>query len=148
MKIRQAEIDDLKSISNLFNAYRIFYGEKSDIDGAEKFIFERFKNLDSIIFIAETDEGNAIGFAQLYPSFSSVAMKKVYILNDLFVNEKFRKQGAGFMLLKNVLSYVEKFNCARVTLTTEVSNKNAQSLYEKVGFKFDEENKVYHFFVK
>lgn len=144
---RQATINDLDETAELFDQYRIFYGCKPDPEGARAFLFDRFRNLESVIFIAEDTTGKAVGFTQLYPSFSSVSMKKVYILNDLFVSEKQRRNKAGSSLIKAALEYAKTMGAARVTLTTEISNTAAQSLYEKCGFRFDEGNKVYHHFL-
>lgn len=146
--IRQATINDLDKVAEVFDKYRIFYGCDSDLQGAKQFIYERFLNMQSIIFIALDEEENCIGFTQLYPSFSSVSMKKVYILNDLFVCEECRRKHIGSLLLKSAIAYGENFGVARITLTTDIANVNAQALYEKTGFAFDDENKVYHYFYK
>lgn len=84
MNIRQAKISDAAAIAPLFNQYREFYRQASDLQGAEAFLKARLKNHESIILIAE-ENGELIGFSQLYPAFSSVSMKRIYILNDLFV---------------------------------------------------------------
>lgn len=64
----------------------------------------RLENEESVIFIAE-ENGEFIGFTQLYPAFSSVAMKRIYILNDLFVASSVRKKGAGRRLLSAAKDY-------------------------------------------
>lgn len=84
MYIRQAKTSDAAAIAPLFNQYREFYKQASDLKGAEAFLKARLENDESIILIAE-ENGEFIGFTQLYPTFSSVAMKRIYILNDLFV---------------------------------------------------------------
>jgi len=76
----------IREVVPLFNAYREFYGQPTDLIQAEQFIQERVEKEQSIIFLAYLD-GEAVGFAQLFPIFSSVAMKKAFILNDLFVAE-------------------------------------------------------------
>ena len=37
------------------------------------------------MLIAENDSGAAIGFVQLYPTFSSILATPMYVLSDLFV---------------------------------------------------------------
>lgn len=91
MNIYQAELKDIKGITPLFNKYREFYRQAPDQDGAETFLKTRLKNGESVIFTA-SENGEYLGFAQLYPVFSSVAMKRTYILNDLFVAEHARKR--------------------------------------------------------
>ena len=75
-----------------------------------------------------------IGFTQLYPSFSSLSLKKVLILNDLYVQEDFRRLGVGKMLLDAAKDYALQINSKGLTLSTGIENETAQSLYEKYGF--------------
>ncbi|MGH8426671.1 MAG: hypothetical protein ACRES7_01640 [Gammaproteobacteria bacterium] len=85
-EIRRAELSDLDALAPLFDAYRSFYGRKSDLYGARTFLEERLQREESIIFLAELDSQPA-GFTQLYPLFSSVNMSRIWILNDLYVTE-------------------------------------------------------------
>lgn len=142
MKIRQANIDDLETVSILFNKYRIFYEKESDLKGAKNFIKNRIENEESIIFIAEYGEVIA-GFVQIYPTFSSVSMKKAYILNDLFVDDKFRRNNLGESLINEVFKYAVSKDAKYVTLETSIGNINAQKLYEKMNMKID--NSVFHY---
>ena len=50
---------------------------------AKQFIV-RMKNGESVIYLAMDDNNEAMGFVQLYPSFTSVGMNKMWILNDLW----------------------------------------------------------------
>ncbi|WP_198550342.1 GNAT family N-acetyltransferase [Macrococcoides caseolyticum] len=145
MKIRQANIDDLETVSILFNKYRIFYEKESDLKGTKNFIKNRIENEESIIFIAEYGEVIA-GFVQIYPTFSSVSMKKAYILNDLFVDEKFRRNNLGESLINEVFKYAVSKDAKYVTLETSIGNINAQKLYEKMNMKID--NSVFHYIKK
>ncbi len=88
---RQATIQDLDDLVELFDEYRIFYEQESDKEGARQFLWEKFEHSESVIVITvEVETKVAVGFTQLYPSFSSVSMKRNWILNDLYVREKFR----------------------------------------------------------
>jgi hypothetical protein len=91
MKVIQAQIENLEEIATLFDLCRVFYQQSSDIEAARNFIQDRFQQCDSTILVA-IDNGQAIGFTQLYPSYSSVSMKRIWILNDLFVREIERKK--------------------------------------------------------
>ncbi|WP_317045235.1 hypothetical protein [Formosa algae] len=53
MIYRKAIEKDVKSVAELFNAYRVFYKKEADLKQAEHFILERLQNNDSEIFIAE-----------------------------------------------------------------------------------------------
>src|SRR5215467_13423217 len=96
--IRQATIVDIDSLVPLFDGYRQFYRQASEPDRIRRFLLDRFEHNQSVIFVASSSE-TAVGFAQLYPSFSSGALAKIYILNDLFVDPGARQSGAGTALL-------------------------------------------------
>ncbi|QPL52241.1 hypothetical protein [Vibrio navarrensis] len=55
MKILKASISELDQIVSLFDDYRRFYGQKSDIDAAREFLRNRFANNESVIFLAMTE---------------------------------------------------------------------------------------------
>src|SRR5687768_3260664 len=133
MTIRQATINDLNQLSVLFAQYRVFYEQPFEPDEATLFLKERLSKEESIVFIAiENDQYT--GFIQLYPSFSSVGMKKIWILNDLFVSADYRKKGIGQLLINHVLAYCKETGIKKVVLSTAYDNLNAQKLYEKLGF--------------
>lgn len=142
MEIYQASIEDLKGVANLFNAYRMFYGQSSDLEGAEKYIKERLENGESVIFVAKDNEDYA-GFTQLYPTFSSVSMKRAWVLNDLFVDQEARRRGIGEMLMHEARDYAIATGAKSIALETAPENAAAQRLYEKSGYIRDTE--FYHY---
>ncbi|WP_186670287.1 N-acetyltransferase [Sporosarcina sp. BP05] len=143
MRIQKATVNDLDSLSELFDLYRIFYHQKSNVKGAKEFVKDRLSNEESVIFIA-FDANNPIGFVQLYPSFSSVSMKRTWVLNDLYVRESVRGKGFGDKLIKKALSFAEETGAKGVLLETNIENITAQKLYEKIGFT-KEKNHFYFF---
>lgn len=142
MKVFQAQLEHLEEISKLFDQYRVFYNSSSDHEAARKFLKERFGKRDSTIFVASID-GCIVGFTQLYPSFSSVSMKRVWILNDLFVDENFRGSGIATSLMSAAEKFARETGAIRVILATQISNVAAQSLYESRGYTKDKE--FYHY---
>ncbi len=136
MKIYQATIEDLEGVSNLFNMYRMFYQQESDLEGAKTYIKERIEGKESVIFIVK-DEQNYVGFTQLYPTFSSISMKSAWILNDLYVDSKARKHGVGEMLLQKAKEYAIETGAKSLSLSTAPDNYSAQRLYEKSGYERD-----------
>jgi ribosomal protein S18 acetylase RimI-like enzyme len=143
MSIRKATLNELNSLTELFDSYRVFYDQESDLEGARAFLKERLINEDSVVFIAY-DESNPVGFVQLYPTFSSVSMKRSWVLNDLYVNASARKKGFGEKLIKKAIEFAEETGAKGVSLETGDGNVTAQSLYEKIGFK-KESNYFYYF---
>ncbi len=135
MHILQATPAHLEETSQLFDAYRQFYGQDPDHSAATGFIAERLTAADSVIFLALNEMGKSIGFTQLYPAFSSVAMKRMWYLNDLYVVESARQQGVARALLKRVASFAKETNALTVKLATGISNHPAKLLYESEGYQ-------------
>ena len=136
MRVRQATVEDLNLLVPLFDAYRRFYGQSSEPERARQFLLDRFAHNQSVIFVAFEGDA-AIGFTQLYPSFSSVSMARIFILNDLFVAPEARGCGAGSALLESASEYGRRVGALRLVLSTGVGNTTAQSLYERLGWKRD-----------
>ncbi|MEN0054811.1 MAG: GNAT family N-acetyltransferase [Mucilaginibacter sp.] len=133
MEIKQIYATDYLLVTSLFNEYRMFYKQASDIDLAESFIKNRLENNESVIFAAFKD-GKVVGFTQLYPLISSVRAVKNWLLNDLFVHTSYRKQGIGEALLKAASAFAKTHGATYLQLETAVDNYAAQSLYEATGF--------------
>jgi len=142
--IRQAVPSDIDALAHLFDGYRQFYGRGSDLRAAREFLLARFNRGESVIFIAHDASGPS-GFAQLYPSFSSVSLARTFVLNDLFVREKSRRKGIGSLLLAAAVEFGKSWNAARLSLSTAVSNETAQALYRSAGWQRDEQFFVYHY---
>ncbi len=140
MRVFLANIEHLDEISMLFNQYRVFYDQTSDIDSARLFLQKRFDDCDSVIFAGRIRD-LIVGFTQLYPSFSSVSMKRVWILNDLFVTPSHRHQGVARSLMAMARQYAEETGAIRIALSTQRANHAAQALYESLGYERDE---VFH----
>ena len=133
MIIRRAKKKDIGQISVLFDKYRIFYKQQPDMAGAKAFLKKRFKRKEAVIFVAE-ERKELIGFTQLFPVFSSVSMKRTWLLNDLYVNEKARGMGAATKLLDAAKDFGTETNSKWLILQTAADNFTAQKVYEKNGW--------------
>lgn len=138
ISIRQAVLADLDALTVLFDGYRQFYGRDSDAAGARAFLLDRYEHGESVLFIAH-EGANPVGFTQLYPSFSSVSLGRIYILNDLFVSESGRRKGVGSNLLAAAVDYAKKVGAIRLALSTAHTNTHAQALYETEGWERDDD---------
>jgi GNAT superfamily N-acetyltransferase len=141
----RAELHDLDALVPLFDGYRRFYAQRADPDGARAFLTDRLKRGESVIFLAVVD-GAIVGFTQLYPLFSSVSMKKLWLLNDLFVAAEARTSGAGRALLERAERWAAETGAKGLTLSTQITNLTAQRLYEACGWTKDDEFIHYHRF--
>ncbi len=145
IRVRQAVIADLDPLARLFDDYRQFQGKASDLPAAQAFLCARFDHGESVVFMAH--EGSTpVGFAQLYPSFSSTALTRVFILNDLFVADAGRRKGVASLLLAAVEAYAFALGACRLSLNVARNNPTAQALYEARGWSRDAEHHMYHRF--
>lgn len=142
--IQQADIKDVPAIAPLFNAYRVFYQQNSDIDLAQQFLTERLQKDQSIIFFALNQDGIAQGFVQLYPSFSSVSAQRLWILNDLFVAESARRGGIARQLMNKARAFALATGAKGLFLETAHDNVNGQALYESLGYR---KNSEFYYFL-
>jgi len=136
--VRRAVLDDLNQLVPLFDAYRQFYGQHSDQIVARQFLNDRLTRNESILLIAEGDGESAIGFVQLYPSFSSILAAPMYVLSDLFVISEARRRGAGTLLLQSAVGTARATGAVRLELATAIANVSAQRLYESLRWQRDE----------
>ena len=133
VKVHRATATELEALAPLFDAYRVFYRQPSDLETARAFLGERLAQNDTVIFLAER-EGRAAGFTQLFPSFSSVSARRLWILNDLFVVPEARRGGVARALLERARVHAVETQAKGLVLSTEVTNTSAQRLYEVLGW--------------
>ncbi|MBV8251852.1 MAG: GNAT family N-acetyltransferase [Chitinophaga sp.] len=143
MEIIQANTSWVNEAGALFFEYRNFYRQEPDYEGAWQFMSDRINNQDSMIYLA-LEEGRAIGFVQLYPIFTSVGMKRAWMLNDLFVLEAHRGRGAGKLLVERSRQLAKDTDAKWMMLQTEITNTGAQKLYESLGFQKDNDFLTYY----
>ena len=142
--IRRAQPADLDALVPLFDGYRAFYGKPSQPTVCREFLQARLSRSESVIFIAFDAEGAGIGFAQLYPSFSSVRVRPIWWLNDLFVRPDGRGIGAGRALLDAAGEHARITGSAGLMLETGADNAYAQGLYERNGYqRVDPDSRFY-----
>lgn len=134
----RASIQNLDRLVPLFNAYRRFYGQQSDDIVARQFLNDRLTRNESIVLIAENDSGAAVGFVQLYPTFSSILAAPMYVLSDLFVIPEARRRGVGTQLLASAAEAARTAGAVRLELATAITNISAQRLYETLGWRKDD----------
>ena len=142
-QIKSAKLEDASAIAALFDAYRVFYNQKSNLVLAEEFISSRLKNSESAIFCAISDSNEYVGFVQLYPTFSSVSVRRSWVLNDLYVSSDVRGRGVGKLLMSAARDLAVTTGANGIALETSPDNKNAQALYESLGYEHESTYKHY-----
>lgn len=144
MRIVQATLEHLDLLTPMFIKYREFYGELPFPESSRKFLETRLKRKESVIYLAlADDEDKLLGYCQLFPSFSSLSLKRVWILNDIYVAEDARRMLVADRLLQTAKQMAKDSNAVRMRAATSVSNEPAQKTYESIGFREDTRFKNY-----
>lgn len=141
-QVRKALLTDLDQLSVLFDDYRVFYEKSSDVPAAREFLKSRLMQGDSEIFVA-VDGNSLAGFVQLYPLFSSTRMKRLWLLNDLFVQPKFRGNGMSVALIHAAKVLCRQSEACGMMLETAKSNFIGNQLYPATGFSLDTDHNYY-----
>ena len=134
--ISRAGPADLDALAALFDAYRQFYEQPSDLPRARQWLRERLRFGESMVLVAKRG-GIAVGFTQLYPMFSSVRTAKTWILNDLYVDPAARRGGIARNLLDAAAKYAREDGAAGISLETTQDNAAARALYRAAGWNED-----------
>jgi len=145
MRIIQATLEHLDLLTPLFVKYREFYGELPFPDSSRAFLEKRLSREESVIYLAlpDDDDGKLLGFCQLYPSYSSLSLKRVWILNDIYVAEDARRQLVADHLMQKAKKMARETQAVRMRVSTSANNEVAQKVYESIGFKEDTQFKNY-----
>lgn len=142
VRIRKARTTarELEQLARLFDAYRQFYGKPSAVGLARRYLAERLRRRESVIYVAERiADKRLVGFVQLYPIFSSVQARRSWVLNDLYVDASARRTGAGRRLVEEARRHGLRTKAAFIDLATAHDNTPARSLYESLGYVRDRE---------
>ena len=145
LTVRHAHLADLDTLAELLDQHRQLQGRSADRPACRAFLHERLHHRDSVLFLAERD-GRGVGLAQLYPSYSTTALARVYILNDLYVADSARRSGCASALLAAVEAYAWSFGACRISLNVARPNHDAQALYRARGWVADDAFHMYHRF--
>lgn len=143
MTIHQATAQDITPLARLFDEYRVFYQYPSDIAGSETFLANRLSCSDSVIFVARAADSTMMGFVQLYPLLSSVRMKRLWLLNDLYVHPSFRGLKVSVKLIDRAKQLTRETHAAALLLETAKSNAIGNNLYNRTDFVLDTDHNYY-----
>ncbi|MGZ4808148.1 MAG: GNAT family N-acetyltransferase [Thermoanaerobaculia bacterium] len=136
---------DAARVAPLFDAYRMFYGLPSALGAAQNYLHERLSREESIVLLAtSSSDPDPLGFAQLYPTFSSLQLARTLVLNDLYVRPEARRRGVARALLLATHDIARQRGMVEISLETARTNHAAKPLYESEGYRTDAEFEHYH----
>lgn len=144
MKITQATLEDLEELNELFDAYRVFYEKESDKKRSKAFLKARIENSESIIFLSRDAAGIPTGFTQLFPLFSSTRMGRLWLLNDLYVDKRYRGKGYSKALIGAAKTLCRETGAVGMTLETAKDNHIGNKLYPATDWTLDTDHNFYY----
>jgi ribosomal protein S18 acetylase RimI-like enzyme len=147
LNIHPAAADDVPALARLFDAYRVFYEAASAPKEAEAFVARLVADGRTRFFLARQAGSNPsppLGFVHLMPSISTVAMRPIWLLEDLFVAPEARRQGVAGALMRHAEAFARQTAAERLTLATAHNNLRAQSLYQAMGYAKEDHFWYYH----
>lgn len=143
LEIVQAGIGDIDELTRMFEAYRAFYRQPAAPAEAKAFLLERLRTDESVVFLALTADSKAVGFTQLYPTYSSTRLARLWQLNDLYVDPAARNQSVARMLMDRAKRLARETQAVGLQLETEKTNDIGNHLYPAAGFTLDTEHNLY-----
>jgi GNAT superfamily N-acetyltransferase len=95
----------------------------------EKILSSNYYKFEYII------EGKIIGRAFLFLIYNDLHPKPYGLLEDVFVEEKYRGKGIGKELVQRVIEKAKELGCYKLIATSRFERENVHQLYENLGFK-------------
>ena len=146
MTIRKAENKDTaKVLALLHQVLEVHADLRPDlfISGTTKYTDEElhtiFADEKTPVYVAVDENDTVLGYAfcvleEPVPSNNLHPHRTLYI-DDICVDEKYRRHGVGKKLYDFVIQYAKEEECFNVTLNVWDKNPDAKAFYESMGMK-------------
>ena len=126
--------NNLSEVLPLIRAYQEFYKILEISDDRNSEFFSQFSESSSSgCQFAYREDGDIVGFATIYFSFTTLITAKVAVLNDLYTLPSCRGKGIGRQLVEHCHSYAAEKGAARLQWVTAPDNEQAQKLYDSLN---------------
>ena len=142
MRIISASLEHLDQLTPMFIRYRELYGAMPQAEASKEFLAERLNKQEAIILLA-FEEDTLLGFCLVYPSFSSVSLRPMWIINDMYVAEDARGQHIARKLLQEISQQAHGNQAVRLRVSINANNEIAKRLYESADFLEDKHFRNY-----
>lgn len=135
--IRNAAAKDSEAISEL--------SEQLGYKSSNKIIRNRLnlilKNDSHFVFVAVSDEKI---IAWIHGFYSLRIESEAFVeIGGLVVNENYRKNGVGKILVESAIKWSEARNCKKIRVRSNIIRTDSHKFYEKMAFKLNKEQKVF-----
>ncbi len=150
---KKADVNDIEDLvelkikQNIYTCNRdgiILQNEKIARENIKRVLLQEL-NKTIYFFIAvdksnnRTVASNGVVIQQMVPSAFFLNGKKAYI-TSVYTDEDYRCKGIQNVLMKKILDFLKEIECKKIEL--DAVNPHAIKLYEKFGFKKDDEKYI------
>ena len=135
IEIRKATEKDIDIIFNFIKELAIYEKLENEVTATEDLILETlFKNDKADVLIASYD-GNPVGMALYFYTYSTFLGRIGIYLEDLYVREEYRGKGIGKLLIKNLAKICLDNGYGRLEWSVLDWNKPSIDFYESLDAK-------------
>jgi GNAT superfamily N-acetyltransferase len=128
--------EDLADLLPLMRAYCDFY-EVAPSDegllGLSRALIDDPIREGVQLLARDDDSGEAVGFATIFWSWSTLQAGRIAVMNDLFVAEAARGQGLADALIEACRKHACTHGAVSLQWQTAKDNHRAQAVYDRVG---------------
>lgn len=134
ISIRKAQFDDLRVMAHLISQLFIIESDFSvDYEKQYNGLKLLFNESHATILMAK-HKNNAIGMITMQRQISTSEGSYVGVIEDLIVDEGFRKMGIGTLLIESIMEIAHEYGFSRIQLAADKENTKALNFYHKRGF--------------
>ena len=134
INIRCAEVKDIDTLTHLHLKLLSFEGIKERKEESIQWAFKKIINSEDAYIILIESSGSIAGMCTMHTLISSVEGGFLALIEDVYIDEKYRKMGLSLKLMKEVEEFCKSKNYKRIQLLCRTENKRAIKFYEKLGF--------------
>jgi GNAT superfamily N-acetyltransferase len=132
-RIREARKEDMPLVMRFVRELACCEGLGHEVVATAESMSRRLfeERRAKVLFCCE--DGEAVGFAVYYPTFSTWEGRGGLYVEDLYVDEPYRKKGYGKALLSHIAGIAKETGCARVEWSCMVANRSGREFYGRLG---------------
>ncbi|MFH1402415.1 MAG: GNAT family N-acetyltransferase [Patescibacteria group bacterium] len=143
MKIRKARETDIPSILRLVKKMVVYHRTLNKIykpyqryTGLKKYFKEIIQTRNSILLVAEDNDAHLVGFLEggVEKTSNELIFKKIGMVYDIFVEEKYRQREIGQKLLNFALRYFNSKKIKYMQVNVEANNNVGKKFWKKNNF--------------
>lgn len=145
-KIRKVEPEDVTAVIALIREFAAFEDLSDFCEVTEEKLKAALFDGDAVAAgLIALDASGAVGYAIYYPNFASFRGQRGLYLEDIYVQEAYRKQGVGEAMLRELARIAAVRGLERIDFLVLDWNTPAVNFYIKLGAVRDDDERHFKF---